>query len=275
VFITALPPPSTRLPGAPPPPVLPPHLYAASRESILHPHVPTSQDESSSAKVKRDPGREPPHGKYKLKPSSPVRQTKDIPAPPSYQTQEGRHEQMPHKYSDRTLHGPASDGLKENSGEERYKPNSREDSRPKIISETIPASWDRPRDIAPPPARKLTLPASLPPKPVAALGDLNLQSSASLRAGNSSRGRRTQRQSPDEGNSHGTTWGSAPRGDGGKDNDRERNRWGPTPEYRGPSLLARISSDEPPGKDLMETERAGSDIQRKRARTRKYQGHGS
>jgi hypothetical protein len=266
--MTTLPPPSTRLPGAPPPPVLPPNPYVAPRDPILH-HVPTSQDENTSTKLKREPGREPSH---KHKPSSPVRQTKDIPALPN-QTQESRHEQMSHKYSDRTSRGPASDGLKENSGEERYIPTSREDSRPKVISETIPASWDRPRDVAPPPARKpFTLPASLPPKPVAALGDLNLQSSSSLRAGNSSRGRRTQRQSLDEGNGHGTTWGSAARGDGGKDKDRERNRWDPTPEYRGPSLLARISSNDPPGRDMMEIERAGGEVQRKRARTRKYQG---
>jgi hypothetical protein len=169
---------------------------------------------------------------------------------------------MPHKYSDRTSRAPASDGRKENPVEERYIPVSPEESR-----ETIPASWDRPREKAPPPARKLlTLPASLPPKPVAALGDLNMQSSS--RAGQPPRGRRSQQQSPDEGNGQGAKW---PRGDGGRDKDRER-RWGPTPEYRGPSLLARMSSTDLPGGDMMERPREGGEIPRKRVRSRKYHG---
>jgi hypothetical protein len=255
-----LPPPSTRLPGAPPPPVLPPHAYSAPQDPLLHPRLP-SQDENTSANLERESDREPSQEKYKHKPSSPARQT----APPSYQTQEGRHEQMPHKYSDRTSRAPARDGLKENSGEGRYMPTSPEDSRTKVTSETIPASWDRPRDIAPPPARKpFTLPASLPPKPVAALGDLNLHSSSSLRAGHSSRGRRGQQQSTDESNNH------RGRGDRGRDKDREGNRWGPTSEYPGPSLLARMS-DDPPGRDITERGREGGETQRKRAR-RRYQG---
>ena len=260
-----LPPPSTRLPGAPPPPVLP-HPYSAPQDPLLHPGL--SQDENTSANPESESGREPSHEKYKHKPSSPVLQTKDIPPPPCYQTQEGRHEQMPRKYTDGTSRAPARDGLKENSGEERYIPTSPEDSRTKVTSETIPASWDRPRDIALPPARKLlALPASLPPKPVAALGDLNLQSSSSLRAGHSSRGRRGQQQSADESNSHNTRRG---RGDGGKDKDREGNNWGPTSEYPGPSLLARMSND-PPRRDMTERGREGGETQRKRAR-RRYQG---
>jgi hypothetical protein len=271
-FLSSLPPPSTRLPGAPPPPVLPPHLhpFSAPRDSIVHPRLPPSQDENTSAtSAKIESEREPLQEKYKHEPSSPVRQTKDI--PPPYQSQEGHHEQMPNKHADRSARAPASDGLKENLGEERYIATSQEDSRVKVISETRPASWDRPRDVAPRPARKpLTLPASLPPKPVAAIGDLNLQSSSSLRAGHPSRGRRGQQQSPDEGNGHNTRWGSAARGDGGRDKDGERNRWAPAPEYRGPSLLARISSDDLPGRDMMEMEREGGEIPRKRARTRKY-----
>ena len=268
-FLSSLPPPSTRLPGAPPPPILPPHPhpFTAPRDPILHPHLLDENTSATSAKVESE--REPPQEKYKHRPSSPVQQTKDIPPPP-YQTQEGRHEQMPYKHADRTTRAPASDGRKENSGEERYIATSHEDSRPKVIPETIPASWDRPRDVVLPPTRKpLTLPASLPPKPVAALGDLNLQSSSSLRTGHPSRGRRNQQQSHDEGNN--ARWGSAPRGDGGRDKDRERNRWAPAPEYRGPSLLARISNDSS-GRDMMETEREGGEVQRKRARTRKYHG---
>ena len=246
-----LPPPSTRLRGARPPPLLPPHPYSAPQDPL---HPPLSQDENTSANVESEPGREPSHEKYKHMASSPVLQTKDIPPPPSYQTQEGRHEQMSRKYADGTSRAPARNGLKENSGEERYIPTSREDNQTKVISETIPASWDRPRDIALPPARKpFTLPASLPPKPVAALGDLNLQSSSSLRAGHSSRGRRGQQQSTDEGNSHSTRWS---RGDGGRDKDREGNRWGPTSRYPGPSLLARMSND-PPGRDVTERGREG------------------
>ena len=279
-FLLNLPPPSTRLPGAPPPPNLPPasarlpgapppppivslHGYAAPLDPTPYPRLPLSQDENSSVKLESEPGQEPPQEKYKQELSSPVRQTNDISPSPSYQAQERRHEQMTHKYTDRTSRAPASDGLKENSGEERHMPTSPENNR-----ETIPASWDRPRDIVPPPARKaLTLPASLPPKPVAALGDLNLQSSSS-RAGHASRGRRSQQQAPDEGNSHGTRWA---RGDGGRDKDRDR-RWGPTSEYQGPSLLARISSNESPGGDMAEREREGGEIQRRRARGRKYHG---
>lgn len=262
-FMSNLPPPSTRLPGAPPPPLMPPQPYSTPRDPLLQPGL--SQNENTSANLENESGREPSQEIYKHKPSSPVRQTKDILPPPSYQTQEGRHEQMPRKYIDGTSRVPAHDGLKENSGEERFIPTSPEDSRTKVTSETIPASWDRPRDNAPLPARKpLTLPPSLPPKPVAALGDLNLQSSSSSRAGHSSRGRRGQQQSTDESNSNSTRWG---RGDGGRDKDREGNRWGPTSEYPGPSLLARMSND-PPGRDM--TERVG-ETHRKRAR-RRYQG---
>jgi len=279
-FLLSLPPPSTRLPGAPPPPNLPPasvrlpnapppppilplHGYAASLDPTLHPRVPPSQAENSSVKLESGPGQEPPKEKYKQELSSPVQQTNDRPPSPSYQTQERRHEQITHRYNDRTSQALASDGLKENSGEERYMPKSPENSR-----ETIPASWDRPRDNAPPAARKaFTLPASLPQKPVAALGDLNLQSSSS-RVGHASRGRRSQQQAPDEGNSHGTRWA---RGDGGREKDGDR-RWGPTPEYRGPSLLARISSNDSPGGDMMEREREGGEVQRRRVRSRKSHG---
>jgi hypothetical protein len=264
--MSSLPPPSTRLPGAPPPPVLPPHPYSAPRDPLLHPRLP-SQDENTSANLESESGREPSQEKYKHMPSSPVRQTKDDSPPPAYQTQEGRHEQMPHKYTDRTSRAPAR-GLKEKSGEERHIPTSPEENRTKVTSETIPASWDRPRDIGQSSARKpLTLPASLPPKPVAALGDLNLQSPSYLRAGHSSRGRRGQKQLTDESNGHSTR---SARGDRGRDKDREGNRWGPTSEYPGPSLLARMSNDLP-GRDVTEIRREGGETQRKRTR-RRYQG---
>ena len=259
-----LPPPSTRLPGAPPPPLLPPHRYSAPQDPLLHPRL--SQDENTSANPESESGE--PSQEKKYRPSSPVRQTKDIPPTPSHQTQEGRHEQMPRKHTDKASRAPARDGPEENPGEELYIPTSPEDNRTKVTSETIPASWDRPRDIAPPPARKpFTLPASLPPKPVAALGDLNLQSSSSLRAGHSSRGRRGQQQSIDESNSHSARWG---RGDGGRDKDRDGKRWDPTSEYPRPSLLARMSND-PPGRDMTERKREGGETQRKRTR-RRYQG---
>lgn len=265
--MSSLPPPSTRLPGAPPPPVLPPHPYSAPRDPVLHPRLP-SQDEDTSANLESESGQEPSQEKYRHMPSSPVRQTKDIPPPSSYQRQEGHHEQMPLKYTDRTPRVPARDGVKENSGEERHIPTSPEDNRTKVTPETIPASWDRPRDIGRTSARKpLTLPASLPPKPVAALGDLNLQPSSSFRAGHSSRGRRGQQQSNDESNSQSIRWA---RGDRGRDKDKDGNKWGSTSEYPGPSLLARMSNDLP-GRDITEIGREGGETQRKRTR-RRYQG---
>jgi hypothetical protein len=264
--MSSLPPPSTRLPGAPPPPVLPPLPYSATRDPLLHPRLP-SQDENTSANLESESDREPSHEKYKHMPSSPVRKTKDIPPPPSYQSQ-GRREQTPHKHAGRTSRAPARDSLKEKSGEERHILTSTEDNRTKVTSETIPASWDRPRDIGQSPARKpLTLPASLPQKPVAALGDLNLQSSSYSRAGHSSRGRRGQQQSTDESSSHNTR---SVRGERGRDKAKEGNKWGPTSEYPGPSLLARMSNDLP-GRDMAEIVREGGETQRKRTR-RRYQG---
>jgi len=270
-----LPPPSTRLPGAPPPPILPSQPYGTPRDSIVYPPLAPPLDENISVNVEDEPGRQPPPEKHRPEPPSPDRPTKEIPPPRSYQTQEGHHEQGPIQISDRSSRASASDNLQEKLGEERHTHIAHEDVRPKASPEIIPASWDRPRDIAPPPARKpLTLPASLPPKPVAALGDLNLQQPSSLRTGHQPRGRRNQQQLSEESNSHSTRWGPAPRGDGGRDKDRERNRWGGGREYQGPSLLARMSaSHDPVGRDLVEiAEREGGEIQRKRARTRKYQG---
>jgi len=279
--MTSLPPPSTRLPGAPPPPILPPRPYDAPRDPIVHPR-PTPQDESTSINLESEPGQQPPQEKYRQGPPSPDRQMKDKPRPRARQTQEGHHEQAPPQSPDKTPHASVSDNLPkpENSVQEPHKSTANEEGQRKVPPEIIPASWDRPRDIVPPPTRKpLTLPASLPPKPVAALGDLKLQQpSSSLRTGHSSRGRRNQQQLLEESNNHGTRWGSAPRGDGGRDKDKERNRWGGgAPEYQGPSLLARMSSDDSGGRGLVElTERVGGEVQsqRKRARTRKYQGQG-
>jgi hypothetical protein len=267
-----LPPPSTRLPGAPPPPVLPPRPYEAPVDSAVHPRLPP-QDETISENPENDPDRQPQLSNYRHEPLSPDWQTKDV--PPSYQSQDAHHEKAL-LLSDRISHAPASDDLQENAREERPTRTTHEERRPKVTSETIPASWDRPRDIAPPPARKpLTLPASLPPKPVAALGDLNLQQSSTLRTGHQSRGRRSQQQQQvtEESNSHGTRWSSGPRGNGNRDKEREKKRWGGGPEYQGPSLLARMSSHEPVERELVEiAERGGGEVQRKRARTRKYQG---
>lgn len=261
-----LPPPSTRLPGAPPPPILfPPHPHGAPRDLNTYSHFSPPLDENALAKLENEPGSQPPQEKYGNEPLSPVWQINEIPSPGPHQTQDGHHEQAPLKSPERATFVPAGGSLEKVSREELYKQASHEDLRPKVSPETIPASWDRPRDAAAPPARKpLALPASLPPKPVAALGDLNMQQpSPSLRSGHQSRGRRNQQQPSDEGHSHGTRWG-------GRDKDRERNRWGPAPEYQGPSLLARISSNEPTGRETIERE--VGDVQRKKARTRKYQG---
>jgi len=275
-FLSNLPPPSTRLPGAPPPPVLPTLPYVAPLDPTLHPLSQAPHDENILAKPESEAGRLPPHEQYRQESPSPVRQTMDIPPSRSYQKKEGCHEQTPAKPSsldstlDRTSRGPAGNGLKENPGKESHKPSPREDSRPKVSSELIPRSWD----VAPPPASKpLALPASLPPKPVAALGDLNLQQSSSLRTGHNSHGRRSQQQPSDESNGHRTRWGPSRRGDGGKDKERERNRWEPAPEYRGPSLLARMSSSDSIGRAVTERveKEGGGEVHRKRARTRKYQ----
>lgn len=269
----SLPPPSTRLPGAPPPPILPPRSYGTPGDPAVYPHLPPPQDEDISKTLENDA---PEQEIYRHEPPSPDRQAKDVPPPRSHQSQDGHHEQAPPQFSDRTSRASANDNLQENAREERPTRTAHEERRPKVQPEMKPASWDRPRDTAPPPARKpLTLPASLPPKPVAALGDLDLQQSSSLRTGHHSRGRRHQQQQQvtEESNSHSTRWGPGPWGDGNRDKDRERNRWGGAPEYQGPSLLARMSSNEPAGRELVEiAEREGGEVQKKRARTRKYQG---
>lgn len=276
-FMLNLPPPSTRLPGAPPPPILPPRPYDGPQDPIVHPH-PTPQDESSPVNLGSEIGQQPLQEKYQKEPPSLDQQTKDKPPPRSRQTQEGHHEQAPPQSSDRPARASASANLpkQENPGKERHVSTTNEERRRKVSPEIIPASWDRPRDMVPPPTRKpLTLPASLPPKPVAALGDLNLQQPSSLRTGHPSRGRRNQQQLSEESNNHGTRWGSAPRGDGVKDKDKERSKWGGAPEYQGPSLLARMSSDDSGVRGMGEmAERGGGEVQRKRARTRKYQGQG-
>lgn len=254
-----LPPPSTRLPGAPPPPVLPPQLYGPPQDHSAHPRALPPKDESGSAKVESDPDRQSPQDKFRPRPTSPIRQTKEV---WPQQAQEGRQEPAQVQPLDNSLRPPADDGHKENPRYERHKLTSAEERRPNVPSDdrqTKPASWDRPRNPHPKP---ITLPASLPQKPVAALGDLpSIQPSTSLRTGNQGRGRRTQQPS-DESSVHSARWGQAPRGDG------ERNRWVPHAEYRAPPLLARMSSS-----DALEIhERGGGESQRKRARTKKYQG---
>jgi hypothetical protein len=267
--MSSLPPPSTRLPGAPPPPILPPRSYGTPGDPAAYPHLPTPQDEDISKPLENEA---PQQEIYRHEPPSPDRQAKDDPPPRFHQLQDGHHEQAPPQFSDRTSRASANDNFQENAREERPTRTAHEERRPKVQPEMKPASWDRPRDTAPPPARKpLTLPASLPPKPVAALGDLDLQQSPSLRTGHHSRGRRHQQQPiSEESNNHSTRWGPGPRGDGNRDKERERNRWGGAPEYQGPSLLARMSSNEPSGRELVEI--AEREVQKKRARTRKYQG---
>jgi hypothetical protein len=267
-----LPPPSTRLPGAPPPPVLPPNPFNAPRDPLVYSQLPSRQDENISSIPESQPKQLPPQEKYRPEPLLPTQQEKDIPPPHSFRTREGHHEKAPLKTSERVLRPTAGDGLEENTGEERIVFAPPEERRPKVPSETVPASWDRPRDAAPlptPTPKPLILPASLPPKPVAALGDLNLPQSSSVRGGHPSRGRRSQQQASDESNSHSARWGSAPR-EGGREKDREKNRWGQAPEYRGPSLLARMSSGDADGTEVVE--RVGGEVQRKRARSRKYHG---
>ncbi|KAI0253361.1 hypothetical protein BJV78DRAFT_205477 [Lactifluus subvellereus] len=269
--MTNLPPPSTRLPGAPPPPILP-HPYSAPRDPNIYPRLPSSKDEDTSAMPESDHGRQPPRDDYRQRPPSPTGQSKDEPPPRLRQTQEGRREQAPLQSSKRVSRAPVGDGHKENSREERHIRASPEERRLSKFSlddrQVTPASWDRPRDPAPTP-KPLALPASLPPKPVAALEGLSMPQSTSSRSG---RGRRSQQHPTDEGNSQSTGWGLTPRGDGGREKDRERNRWGPAPEYQGPSLLARMSSNDSFVGEVMEIQERGGEVQRKRARTKKYQG---
>ena len=267
-FMLSLPPPSTRLPGAPPPPLLPPHPYGPPREQGMHPSSPP-QDESGFAKVESDLDcRQSPQDKFRPLPTSPMQQTKEGLWP--QQTQEKRQEPALVQPFDNSLLPSADDGHKENSRYGRHIPPA-EERRPNVPSDdrqSKPASWDRPRNSHPKP---ITLPASLPPKPVAAVVDL----STSLRTGNQGRGRRTQ-QPPGEGSGHSARWGSAPRRDEGGDlNDRDRNRWAPHSEYRAPPLLARMSSSDSLGREALEIhERGGGETQRKKARTKKYPGPG-
>ena len=266
----SLPPPSTRLPGAPPPPLLPSHLCGPPRDHSVHPHSLPPKDESGSAKVESElDRRSPQQGRFRPRATSPVRQTKE--SLRAQQAQEGRQEPTQVQPLDNSLRLPVDDVHKENSRYGRHILTPVEDRRPIVPSDdrqTKPASWDRPRNSHPKP---IALPASLPPKPVAALGDLpSIQPSTSLRTGNQSRGRRAQQPS-DESSGHNARWGSAPRRDGGGDiNDRERNRWG---EYRAPPLLARMSSGDSLGQEVLEIrERGGGETQKKRARAKKYQG---
>jgi hypothetical protein len=266
-FMLSLPPPSTRLPGAPPPPLLPGHPYGAPRDQSVYSSLP-HKDESGSAKVESDldhQSPESPQDKFRLRPPSPIQQTKG--GLRSQQALEQRQEPAQVQSSENSLLRPEDDGHKEKPRYERHILNSAEERGPHIPSDDRqpkPASWDRPRNSHPKP---ITLPASLPPKPVAALGDL------SLRTGNQGRGRRTQ-QPPGEGSGNNARWGSVPRRDeGGNLNDRERNRWVSSPtEYRAPPLLARMSSGDSLGRDVLEIHERGGETQRKRGRTKKYQG---
>ena len=262
----SLPPPSTRLPGAPPPPVLPPHPYGAQRDQSVYPSS-LPNDESGSAKVESGPNHQSPQDKLRPLPTSPIQQTNE--GLRSQQTQEKRQEPSQVQPLDNSLLSPVDGGHKEKSRFGRHILASAEERRPNLPlddRQVKPASWDRPRNSHPKP---MALPASLPPKPVAALIDL----STSLRTGNPGRGRRNQ-QPPSEGSGHGARWGSAARRDEGGDlNDRERNRWTPHSEYRAPPLLARMSSGDSFGRDALEThEGGGGELQRKRTRSKKYLG---
>ncbi|KAI0294850.1 hypothetical protein B0F90DRAFT_1754609 [Multifurca ochricompacta] len=271
-FLLNLPPPSTRLPGAPPPPVLPTHPYGTPRDSNIHPRLRPPKDEKVSAKPESDTVREPLQDRDRQQPPSPMRQQiKDEAVSRAYQTQDDRYDQTqaPSLGISISPGAPAGDGRRENSNsrEDRQIPNSNSTEgrwlKPPADDRqtTTPASWDRPRDTGPKP---LTLPPSLPPKPVAALGDLTqIQQSTSSRAGHQSRGRRNQ---------HDERWEPAPRSGGGKDKERERNRGGSVSEYRGPSLLARMSSSDSIGRDVETYERESGEIQRKRSRMKRYQG---
>jgi hypothetical protein len=274
-FMSNLPPPSTRLPGAPPPPILNP--YGAQRDSNKYHHLPSSTDETTSAISESDYGWQLPQDEYKRLPS-PTGQSEGVPLPRPSQMQERAREREPAPVhsSERAPRALVGDGLKENSRGERRTRTSPEERRPAKVAlddrQVKPASWDRPHEPALPAPKPLALPASLPPKPVAALGDLNMQQPTTLRTGHQSRGRRSQQQPPNEGNTHGTRWGAAPRGDGGREKDRERSRWGPAPEYQGPSLLARMSSNDSFGGETMEVHERGGEEKRRRARTKKYHG---
>lgn len=266
-FLLCLPPPSTRLPGAPPPPVLPP--YGPAQDQSVYPSLPLD-DESGSAKVENDLDHQAPvspQDKFRPRPTSPIHQTKEGLWP--QQVQENRQEPSQVLSLENSLQRPEDDDQKEKPRYGRHALNSVEERQPNVPlddRQIKPASWDRPRNSHPKP---ITLPASLPPKPVAALGDLT----TSLRPGNQGRGRRAQQPSG-EGSGHNARWGSAPRRDeGGHLNDRERNRWVATAEYRTPPLLARMSSGDSLGRDVLEVhERRGGETQRKRGRSKKYQG---
>jgi hypothetical protein len=263
----SLPPPSTRLPGAPPPPVLPTHPRGPPRDHSVHPRSLPRKEESGSAKIESDLDRQSPQQeKIRPRPASPTRQTKE-----GLRAQVGRQEPAQVQPLDNSLRPPADNGHTENSRYGRHILTSAEERRPIVPSDDRqikPASWDRPRNSHPKP---ISLPASLPPKPVAALGDLpSIQPSTSLRTGNQGRGRRGQHP-PDESSGQGARWGPAPRRDGGGDmNDRERNRWVPPGgEYRAPPLLARMSSSDSLGREVLEIH---GETQKKKARTKKYQG---
>ena len=267
----SLPPPSTRLPGAPPPPLLPPHPCNPPRDQSVYPRSVPPKDEIGSAKVDSDLDcQSPQQDIFRPRAMSPIRQSKEGLRP--QQAQEGRQESVQVQLLDNSLR-PLDDGHKENSRYGRHLLTSAEERRPNVPADdrqTKPASWDRPRNSHPKP---IALPASLPPKPVAALGDLpSIPASASLRTGNQGRGRRPQQLS-DESSGNSARWGPAPRRDGGGDiNDRERNRW-PHGEYRAPPLLARMSSSDSIGREVLEIrERGGGETQRKKARTKRYQG---
>jgi hypothetical protein len=273
-FMSNLPPPSTRLPGAPPPPILNP--YGAQRDSNTYHHLSSSKDDLISPISESDHGLQLPQDEYKRLPS-PTGQSKGVPLPrPSQMQESGREREPAPVHSSERVRASVGDGLKENSREERRMRTSPEERRlskvPPDDRQVKPASWDRPREPALPAPKPLALPASLPPKPVAALGDLTMQQPTTLRTGHQSRGWRSQQQPSNEGNTHGTRWGPAARGDGGREKDRERTRWGPAPEYQGPSLLARMSSNDSFGGEMMEVHERGGEEKRRRSRTKKYQG---
>jgi hypothetical protein len=86
----SLPPPSTRLPGAPPPPVLPTHPRGPPRDHSVHPRSLPRKEESGSAKVESDLDRQSPQSpqdKFRPRPPSPIQQTKEGLRPPQVQEQ--------------------------------------------------------------------------------------------------------------------------------------------------------------------------------------------
>ncbi|KAI0259003.1 hypothetical protein BC834DRAFT_667569 [Gloeopeniophorella convolvens] len=253
-----LPPLSTRLPGAPPPPVLPPAPYGGSKDSN-HARTPVLRDEKALPEPENDRARAPPADKHRARSPSPVGTPRDELPPRPPPTQEGRREQMQPQSYDRAARVPAGDRPRPDGSGAKSSPEARRAPLPADERQPAPASWDRPRDapLPPPPQQKtVTLPPGLPAKPVAALADLALPPPRGM---HQSRGRRPPRNDDGGGRWDGT-------GDRDRDREKDRNKWGPEPETRGRSLLARITPSEP----FDELDVDGGETRRKKVRARRY-----